>query len=523
MKIFFDTTSLMTDLASQGASDRHDFYKKVFEITGKWWEQVLQVNDSRSEIAGEISYYAPYYKRELGFNMGGNSISSYDLLIRVFLCPNNGSGLANAGPFVRHPKSQRPITGTVCILPYGDANFKKAKDSVNRAVGTVIHEFGHIIAFISFKTYQDKNIVLDDNINRYKWTGPKVKSVAEKYYNCSNNTGVPLQNKNGKLGGHWSEKFLSDELMTPTTGANPELVSPMTLALCEDTGWYKADYSFTENYSYKKGKGCNLTAGCGKKPICRKGASGFITSDQKGVGYCTGDTNGCPMERKYSNRDCDNGASWKKTLLKFGASYGSNCVVVGGKFRRLSGGYIYSRRQLSVQAQCSKASYTLTFKNFQFNSSGKANGDATVTCTSAEDKTFNLNFRYPSTVKCSEPTAFCAARFGKNNATPKCDDTCQQNGRCQNVGSSASDGRRMEISDFLNAPKIRLAEKNCPTTTKPTTPEPTPTNTSTPDSKPPTSSTSTSGAKWQCWCYSDGIRRTACPSLDEDKDGVGYD
>jgi len=290
----------------------------------------------------------------------------------------------------------------------------------------------------------------------------------------------------------------------------------MTLALCEDTGWYKADYSYTENYSYKKGKGCDFKAGCGKTPICTKGTSSFVTSDQKGVGYCRGDANGCAQERKYSNKDCDNGARWGKYLNKYGASYGSNCVVVNGKFRILDKGYIWSQRRISVQAECSKASYTLTFKNFQFNSSGKPIGDATVTCTSAGDKKFNLNFGYPSTIKCSEPTAFCAARFG-NIGTPKCDVTCQQNGRCQSVGSNPSNGRRMEISDYINAPKTRLALKNrCPTTTKPTTTEPTGTNTSTPNSK-----TSTSGAKWQCWCYSDGKRRIACPSLDEDMDGVG--
>jgi len=509
----------MTDLASQGASDRQPFYKKVFDITGKWWEQVLQVNDSRSEIARQISRYGSNYNRELGFNMGGNSISSYDLLIRVFLCENNGNALANAGPFIRHPKSQRPITGTVCILPYGDASFKKANDSVNRAVGTVIHEFGHIIAFISFKRYQSKNITRDDNINRYKWTGPKVKSVAERYYKCSNCTGVPLQDNNGQLGGHWSETFLRDELMTPTTGANPELVSPMTLALCEDSGWYKADYSYTENYSYKKGKGCDFKAGCGKTPICTIDTSGFITSDQKGVGYCRGDTNGCARERKYGNADCDNGARWRKSLLGFGASYGSNCVAIEGIFRKPSNGSIQSVYSISVQARCSKASYTLTFKNFQLNSRGIANGDATVTCTSAGDKKFNTNFRYPSTVKCSEPTAFCAARFG-NIGTPNCDDTCRQNGRCQMVGSNPSDARRMEISDYVNATKRRL-QNRCPTTTKPTTTEPTATNTSTSNSQTPTSKTSTSGAKWQCWCYSDGKRRTACPSLDEDNDGVG--
>merc|ERR1712086_750981 len=101
---------------------------------------------------------------ELGFQMGGKRISDYDLLIRVFLCPNKGNALAYAGPFLRHPTSQRPVTGTVCILPYGDANFKKAKDSVNRAVGTVVHEFGHVISFISWDRSHKVKLTLDRTI-----------------------------------------------------------------------------------------------------------------------------------------------------------------------------------------------------------------------------------------------------------------------------------------------------------------------------------------------------------------------
>jgi len=115
LKIYFDTTSIYSDFNSQGAADRAKFYKVVFKATGKWWES-FKVNDDRSKIAPMIKQYSSRYSRELGFNFeGGKKIEDYDLLIRVFLCPNNGSALAYAGPFLRHPDSQRPITGTVCI------------------------------------------------------------------------------------------------------------------------------------------------------------------------------------------------------------------------------------------------------------------------------------------------------------------------------------------------------------------------------------------------------------------------
>jgi len=236
---------------------------------------------------------------------------------------------------------------------------------------------------------------------------------------------------------------LADELMTPTTGADPELVSPMSLALCEDTNWYKADYSFSENYTHKKGSGCGaFTQTCPSPAPCQSGQSGFITTDHKGVGYCSQNSNGCPVERKYSNRDCMIASKWPANHADYGASYGANCVIVEGKFKKKQGSYIYSESQLSVQANCShnQGSYTLTFKNFQTDSNGNKNGDAVVTCTHAGDKTFNTTAQYPSKVKCHEPSKFCAARFASSNGTG-CDSTCRKNGRCQHVNQS----RRLQL------------------------------------------------------------------------------
>lgn len=528
LKIFFDTTSLMSDLRRQNASSRVNFYKKVFEITGNWWGQALKVNDNRSKIAKTIASYhsGGRYKRELGFQMGGESQSKYDLLIRVFLCPNQGNALAYAGPFLRHPDTQRPITGTVCVLPYGDQNFRKAKYGINRAVGTIIHEFGHIISFISWQKFQSKNLKVDNSINRFLWIGPKVKEVAQKFYGCSNCKGIPLQNDNGKLGGHWSEYFLATELMTPVTGADPELVSPMTLALCEDSGWYKADYSFTENYAYHKGEGCKFTKSC-PKPICKAGTSGFITSDFKGVGYCQSDSNGCAKESMYSNRNCMNGGTWSSDYLKYGASYGGNCVIVQGKFKRAAGGYIYSQSRLSVQAQCSNSrrSYTLTFKNAEKNSRGQTTGDAHVTCTQAGTEKFNTRYKYPSEVKCVDPKNFCDKRFGKNGFA-KCDDTCVQNGRCQRVANNPYRIRRdlqsvggSNASWCLNHGFIRDASKT-PAKKTPTKKYSAPTTKKGQGSFTISRSsfgTSTSGSTWQCWCYKDGRRRTVCPNLPEDR------
>jgi len=507
MNIYFDMTSINNDLNSQGGSDRVAFYKRVFDATGQWWEGALQVNDKRSKIWPRIEMFAPRYQRELGFKFdSSHNKESYDLLIRVFWCPSNGNTLAYAGPFLRHPDSKRPITGTVCVVPFGDKNFRSAADSVNRAVGTMIHEFGHVISFISFsKFHSDKVKVID---NKYQWTGSKVLEKARKYYNCPSLRGVPLQNKNGRVGGHWSEANLGDELMTPTTGVDAEKVSPMTLALCEDTNWYKADYTFAENYNFNKGRGCQVFGKtCPSPSICEAGRRGFITSDYKGVGYCSQNSNGCAVERKFSNRDCMKGAAWGTDGLKYGASYGSNCVLAEGKFKSLDGRYIRSQSQVSVQANCTTAhtSYTLTFKNFQQDKQGNRTGDAIVRCTEKGEEEFNHTSNYTSKVKCHDPKTFCQRRFGTSLQT--CDESCQKNGRCQHVKPPQS--RRLQALE---------TKTKCNASGKPE--EPAVFNGSTPTT--PVTNTNDSDQEWMCWCYKDGQRKLACHDLPEDMDGVGY-
>lgn len=508
LSIYFDMTNINSNLRSNSMSDRVAFYDKVFKIVGQWWGGALKVNDDRSKIQPQVARYANNGS-DFQYDISSSQQSQYDLLIKVKLCSNNGNALAYAGPLVRHPDTQRPVSGTVCVLPYGDSNFKAADDSVNRAVGTIIHEFGHIISFISWQNYQAHNLVVDNTINRYKWKGAKVIEVAKVHYGCSGNFGgVPLQNNNGQLGGHWSETFLSDELMTPTTGADPERVSPMTLALCEDSGWYKPDYSYTENYTYGKNNGCTFTTACPSPGLCTIGASGFVVSTRKGVGYCNQDSQGCAQEHTYSNRDCMKGTDWpSEYATRYGATYGGNCVIVDGEFKAPGNGYIYTGRQISVQAACSnsRTSYTLTFRNFRLNSSGTKSGDATVTCASAGTERFNTSYRYPSSVTCENPSTFCAARFSAVGAA-KCDDTCNKNGRCQKVHSRR---RRRRLQSATNCPTTSTTPATTPTTSSGTT-----TNTS----NVPGFGTSSSGSQWQCMCYRDMRRGTACPDLSEDND-----
>lgn len=340
-------------------------------------------------------------------------------------------------------------------------------------------------------------------------------------------------------GDHWSERFLEDELMTPISGSNPELISSITLALFEDLGYYKMNYRSVENYMDNYKLGCKaLQDDCPNPPKCRIGDKYFVTSDFLGIGYCVKDPKGCPREIKYSNRDCRSADGWPQSLAKYGASFGNNCTVVEGEFKVMVGDTLYTQTQSTAQAECSVSnrSYILQFQNFHYNKDGKVVGDAKVTCTKPEEVEFNLHYEHPSKVKCNDPAIFCHKRFMKIGYH-KCDNTCLSNGRCQkfDIKNPALD----YISDSENYKRRVLIKKKNKKSKKikkrilqAVTHSEAPMDQSQYITKTETGfqyrkrehafGTTSSGSQWKCWCYKDLQFHTVCPDLEEDRDGSGY-
>lgn len=88
---------------------------------------------------------------------------------------------------------------------------------------------------------------------------PKVLEKAKSHFNCDSLVGVPLEFNGGAgtNGAHWSKRFMgSDYMIGDSYGEN--LISEITLALFEDSGWYKVDYSLANLFLFGKNKGCGF-------------------------------------------------------------------------------------------------------------------------------------------------------------------------------------------------------------------------------------------------------------------------
>ena len=128
----------------------------------------------------------------------------------------------------------------------------------------------------------------------------RVKEVAKTYYECDSITGAELEDEvgSGCLGSHWEERTLFDELMSPLADSHfsGNRVSKFTLALFEDMGWYKANYSMADALQFGKKAGCDfLEKKCvepstgvpldvPKDTFCSTSGEESCTFDLRGVG-----------------------------------------------------------------------------------------------------------------------------------------------------------------------------------------------------------------------------------------------
>ena len=171
------------------------------------------------------------------------------------------STLASAGMKYYDKEKGQPLVGVININP--NANYSKI-NSKNYFESIVLHEFTHILGFSHehLKNFTDNIFYKQDEygIDRSYINSPKVLKVAKEYFNCSNIDGVELEEYGGSgtAGSHWEARILLGDYMNGVVYPEEQVISEFTLALLEDTGYYKANYYTGGLMRYGKGKGCDF-------------------------------------------------------------------------------------------------------------------------------------------------------------------------------------------------------------------------------------------------------------------------
>jgi len=189
----------------------------------------------------------------------------------------------------------RPVAGFANLCP---GKLETDPQSFESLLSTVKHEIYHALGFSVglFAFYRDqdgkpltkrlKNDLPEYNTdtNLYQWSDrvlktivrsdwavsgglvkhevqlivtPTVKKEVKRHFGCEDLEGGELENQGGEGTAltHWEKRLFENEAMTGTYTQHP-VFSRITLALMEDTGWYKANYHMAEDLDWGKNLGC---------------------------------------------------------------------------------------------------------------------------------------------------------------------------------------------------------------------------------------------------------------------------
>jgi len=272
---------------------------------------------------------------------------------------HKGLTVAYAAHCQQESSLDRPIAGHANLCP---ESISTKPQELEVLLSTVKHEILHALGFsVSlFAFYRDANGYpltaredngkprLNEKLQARQWSDKVIKTVARRnwtvhggvvdkevqmmvtprvveevrrHFNCSYLEGAELedQGEDGTALTHWEKRIFENEAMTGTHTQNP-VYSRLTLALMEDTGWYKANYSLAQDLSWGKNLGCDfVTKSCKQwmdmkrakgqsiHPFCNKVKRDPLetecTDDRSSVALCNLVEHTQPLANFYQNFD----------------------------------------------------------------------------------------------------------------------------------------------------------------------------------------------------------------------------
>ncbi|KAI9118444.1 hypothetical protein K1719_010776 [Acacia pycnantha] len=248
-----------------------------------------------------------------------------DLVLLVTTRPTAGNTLAWAVACERDQWG-RAIAGHVNVAPR-----HLTAESETLLSATLIHEVMHVLGFDphAFAHFRDerkrrRNVVtkqvMDEKLGRLvtRVVLPRVVMHSRHHYGAFSKyfTGLELEDGGGRgtSGSHWEKRLMMNEIMTGSVDTR-SVVSKMTLALLEDSGWYRANYSMADRLDWGRNQGtefvtspCNFWKGAYH---CNKTQLSGCTYNREAEGYCpivkyTGDL---PQWNQYFSQANEGGQS----------------------------------------------------------------------------------------------------------------------------------------------------------------------------------------------------------------------
>ena len=270
--IYIDTYNIEEEMKQYNLTHYHDIFVDALAKAEETLESLLKVKNSKcysltdEQITNiNINYWD---KNKIGSEAKKQNINTctndIDLIIFARFGTDNElsySTLASAKPLYLDVTTKRSIVGIITLNKFFDYLKINSKEFLQ---SLFIHEITHVLGFLKtyfYNVYHNVFTALDQyNITRTYINSTKVVEVARRYFNCSDLEGVQLEDYGGSLtaGSHWEARILLGDYMNGILYPEEQVISEFTLALLEDSGYYKANYYTGGLMRYGKNKGCKF-------------------------------------------------------------------------------------------------------------------------------------------------------------------------------------------------------------------------------------------------------------------------
>lgn len=252
------------------SSSSKSSYQTYLQAGYKYFSNSLKVHQITSAVKWDELYLTDYDFCSDFEDYKGKTINNTDyILIIQEIDDSESSAIAMAGPCAYDPATDQPIAGILIM------NLAQMLSSTSEQLVMIFtHELAHAFGFSSssFKNFRKSNGEkyseseiftvqsirgLDDQV--FIKT-PNVLKRARAAFNCPTLPGLQLENQggSGSAGSHWESRVMRTELMNPQLVSKNVVYSDLTLALFEDSGWYKPDYAYSASINFGYMKGCDF-------------------------------------------------------------------------------------------------------------------------------------------------------------------------------------------------------------------------------------------------------------------------
>lgn len=275
--------------------------RKALGQTADWFRRALSVEPVKGNL--RLSGYSACGQDggvQLPREYVEEGVANADLVLFVTTRPTTGNTLAWAVACERDQWG-RAIAGHVNVAPR-----HLTAEAETLLSATLIHEVVHVLGFDphAFSHFRDErkrrrarviDQAMDEKLGRIvtRVVLPRVIMHSRHHYGAfsMNFTGLELEDGGGRgtSGSHWEKRLLMNEIMTGSVDTR-SAVSKMTLALLEDSGWYRANYSIADHLDWGSNQGIEfITSPCNHWKgayHCNTTQFSGCTYNREAEGYC---------------------------------------------------------------------------------------------------------------------------------------------------------------------------------------------------------------------------------------------